>query len=383
MKILYLTMNPNRQSTTVPTEGWFRFLPERGLLPVLVSRECGAFHEWAVEQGIPAYQDALPMPSKSNPLPFVRSMWNLRKIVRRHNIELIHCNEQDIYPVGQYLGRLCTLPVVVSVHFTMRRPYCQWAFGGKRVPQKMYFVSQRNLDLCRPGLEGVIPQQRCSVLHNGLDLEKYRIDLALRRNFRALHGFADQDILVGAACAFRGRKQLEHLFSAAALMRSERLRVIVAGFPVKGEESYAEELLNGAKRRLGDRFRYVGSLSDMRGFCNALDLFVNTSREESFGISVLEALACGCPVVGYDSKAVDEVVLPDGGEIVEQDNVDALASAIDRWISDVEALSSARTLARKQSEQFDLRVLSDQLWDEYVDVLNEWNAGKRSVAAAI
>jgi hypothetical protein len=64
-------MNPNRQSTTVPTEGWFRFLPARGLKPVLVSRELGAFHEWALEQGIPAYQDALPFPSKGKPLPFV------------------------------------------------------------------------------------------------------------------------------------------------------------------------------------------------------------------------------------------------------------------------------------------------------------------------
>ena len=52
MRVLYLTMNPNRESTTVPTEGWFRLLRDRGLEPVLVSNTSGAFQAWAHEQGI-------------------------------------------------------------------------------------------------------------------------------------------------------------------------------------------------------------------------------------------------------------------------------------------------------------------------------------------
>ena len=62
MNVLYLTMNPNRASTTVATEGWFRLLRPRGLNPVVASDLVGAFHEWATEQGIPAYHVPLPMP---------------------------------------------------------------------------------------------------------------------------------------------------------------------------------------------------------------------------------------------------------------------------------------------------------------------------------
>src|SRR5262245_16733770 len=130
MKVLYLTMNPNRASTTVPTEGWFRLLPKRGLEPVLVSSQVGPFHKWAAGEGIPAYQIPLPFPDKYRPWQFVKSLWQLRRVVRRHQIELIHCNEQDIYPIGGWLARLCRLPVVVSVHFTMERGFCTWAFGG-------------------------------------------------------------------------------------------------------------------------------------------------------------------------------------------------------------------------------------------------------------
>src|SRR5260370_29168129 len=105
MRVLYLTINPNRASTTVPTEGWFRVLQQRGLSPVLVSHEVGAFHAWALGQGIPAYQVPLHFPSKLRPWGFLRSLWRLRTLVQRHGVQIIHCNEHYAYPIGQYLGR--------------------------------------------------------------------------------------------------------------------------------------------------------------------------------------------------------------------------------------------------------------------------------------
>jgi glycosyltransferase involved in cell wall biosynthesis len=380
MNVLYLTMNPNRQSTTVPTEGWFRFLPERGLRPVLVSRELGVFHEWAVEQGIPAYQDALPFPSKTHPFPFFRSLWQLRKIVRRHRIELIHCNEQDIYPIGQYLGRLCKIPVVVSVHFTMGRGYCTWAFGGKKAPQRMFFLSRGSRDACRPGVEGVIPEDRWRLLYNGLDLEKFVPDETRRQEFRK-GILSDSDIAVGVACAIRPRKQLEHLFEAAARIPDERLKVVVAGGPVAGDEDYARDLFESAKNRLGERLILLGHINELRGFYNGLDIFLNTSKEEACSISVIESLACGCPILGYASKSVDDQILPEGGEIVPQDNVEELTAALSRWISNRDELSSRRASARERAEKmFDIRKLSFQLWDEYRDVLA--NSNRKSLKAA-
>ena len=187
MRVLYLTMNPNRASTTVPTEGWFRFLRPAGLEPVLVSHEVGAFHAWASEQGIPALHVSLPFPARLNPVPFAHSLWQLRGIVRRHGIQLVHCNEQNIYPIGRSLARLCGLPVAVSVHFTMDRPFCEWAFGGRRQPDRIFFISRGSLDACRPGVEGVIAEDRWRLLYNGLDLEHFRPDEARRQQFRAEH----------------------------------------------------------------------------------------------------------------------------------------------------------------------------------------------------
>jgi glycosyltransferase involved in cell wall biosynthesis len=146
---------------------------------------------------------------------------------------------------------------------------------------------------------------------------------------------------------------------------------LVAGGAVPGEERYGKQLLDAGKQKLGDRLICLGHLEELRGFYNTLDLFVSTSKEEACSIGILEALACGCPVVGYPSKSVDEQVLPEGGEIVPQDDIEELTAALGRWLRNKSQLASGREGARRQVENhFDTRKLSDQLWNEYEALLN-------------
>ena len=367
MRVLYLTMNPNRASTTTPTEGWFRLLRSQGLEPVLVSATLGDFHRWACEQQIPSFHIPLHHPSKTRPWPFFNSLWRLRRLVKEYGIQLIHCNEQDVYPIGQYLGRVTGLPVVVSVHFRMPPDLCRWAFSGRRRPRRMFFVSRSNQEACRPGLIGVVPDADWRVLYNGIDLDRMKPEPSRRSAFRQAHGVADDELAIGAACALSPRKQIEHLFQAAAQMTMRRkVRVFVAGGAVGGGEVYVEQLLQSGRTLLGDRFTHLGHLNDLRDFNNGLDIAVNTSKEEAFSISVLEALACGCPVVGYPSKSVDESILPLGGEIVDQDSIPALVGALDEWAQDPTRLRACRASARRQAENLgDIRKAAAQLWTEY------------------
>lgn len=122
-------------------------------------------------------------------------------------------------------------------------------------------------------------------------------------------------------------------------------------------------------------------MRELRPFYNGLDLFVNTSQEEACSISVMESMACGCPVLGYPSTSVDEQVLPTGGEIVPQDKRRAeLAAALRRWTLIPGSLEAARADARRRAEDvFDIRRLASQLWDEYTQLL-EGSGGYPGVA---
>lgn len=365
VRVLYLTLNPNRVSTTVPTEGWIRLLPDRGLVPVLASREDGAFQAWVRGRGHPTYANPLPFPDRRRPWPFLRALWSLYRIMKRHRIQLVHCNEQDIYPIGQYVARLCGVPVFVHVHFTMGREFCQWAFGGRKQPDRIFFISPGSREACRPAVAGIVDESRWRLMYNGIDLERFAPDAERRARFRRLHGH-EADLFVGVACALRPRKQIEHLIEAVSRLDRPDLKVVIAGGPVAGDEAYSETLLRNARERLGNRLVLLGHVEDLRDFYNGLDAFVNTSQEEACSISVMESLGCGTPVIGYPSKSVDDQILPDGGEITPQDDVAALRVRLEAWTDDRGALARRRVGARATAEaKFDIRRLADDLWREY------------------
>ena len=348
--------------------GWFRLLPELGLEPILASHQVGDFQRWSESRGIPSYRVGIPFPNKWFPLPFLYSLWKLRTIVRRHRVELIHCNEHDCYPMGAYLGQLTQTPVVCSVHFTMLEGYCSWAFG-KHCPDRLYFVSSANLENCLPGIGGVVPEDRRYVLTNALDLKHFRPDAQLRDQFRKRWELGEAPV-IGVACALRERKQLEHLVAAAEAL-PENVRVVIAGGSVPDEVEYGEQILKLAKSKLGDRLVCTGHLSDLRPFYNGLDLFVNTSQEEACSISVIEAMACGCPVVGYASRSVHSQILPDGGEITPQDDAAKLGQVVKAWLSDPAKLDQYRTSARLRAErEFDIEVKARDLFDDYRAILS-------------
>jgi glycosyltransferase involved in cell wall biosynthesis len=382
MRVLYFTNTTSGVSTNATLRGWLGLLRPRGLEPVVVTDTQGPFFTWLRQQEIPAYCLPLPRPDKRWPFPFFRCLWQLRRIVHRHRCQVVHCNEHDIYPVGHYVGRVCRLPVVVGVRFTMPPGYCRYAFAGPRRPDRMIFVSRGNLEACRPGLTGIVPESAWRVLYNGSDLDHFRPDSVAGQRFRAEHDLGP-GILLGAASALRPVKQLEHLFEAASRLSETGVRVVLAGGAVPGYEDYAARLVADGKHRLGDRFVHLGHLDDLHGFFNAIDVFVGTSQAEGCSNSVIQSLACGAPVVSYPSISVDEQVLPDGGAIVPQDNIDRLTQELLDWISDPRRRQSGRLGARRQAETlFDIRKIAGQMWEEYQRLAAQgtWRRAKPEVA---
>ena len=62
---------------------------------------------------------------------------------------------------------------------------------------------------------------------------------------------------------------------------------------------------------------------------NAADVFLNLSEEETFGLTTVEAMACGTPVIVYNKTASPELVQPETGMVIEKGDIDALYSAIE------------------------------------------------------
>jgi glycosyltransferase involved in cell wall biosynthesis len=95
----------------------------------------------------------------------------------------------------------------------------------------------------------------------------------------------------------------------------------------------------------------VGWVDDLPSVYRAADVFVITSRLEGFGLPPVEAQACGTPVVGFRSPAVDEVAGP-GARLVAMGDVEALADATVEMIEDQAARGSLIAHGRANAARF-------------------------------
>lgn len=113
------------------------------------------------------------------------------------------------------------------------------------------------------------------------------------------------------------------------------------------------DFLRGQVNSLGliERIEFVGSTAAPQQEYRQADLFVLPSRYEGYGMVFAEALAHGLPVIAARTGAVPEVVPPDAGLLVPVDDVDALAAALRRVLSEPHTRAALRAGALRAADR--------------------------------
>jgi len=173
---------------------------------------------------------------------------------------------------------------------------------------------------------------------------------------------ADRDAWVRPAIVAAGRlaeaKNIPLLVDAVALLPPD----LDAHLFVLGEGDHAASIHAAiARHGLGDRVRLCGfRRNPWRYFANA-DLFALTSRYEGFGNVLVEAMACGVPVVATGSPGTRDIV-QDGanGLLVEAHTPAAVAAALERVLRDADLRSRLADGARRSAERYALPAIVGQ-----------------------
>ena len=170
---------------------------------------------------------------------------------------------------------------------------------------------------------------------NGVDTELFapgRDELGLRASL----GIGEGDTVVGfAATLDRAHhfKRLDIALAAVAALEDDQVHLVIAG----GGELEREFRAQAASAGIGERVHFLGRVphSELPGVLRACDLFLLTTEPpESFGIVLIEAMACGLPTVATEYPGVRAVV--DDGEtgiLVEPDSPATVADAIRQLIA--------------------------------------------------
>ncbi|MDE2228388.1 MAG: glycosyltransferase family 4 protein [Alphaproteobacteria bacterium] len=197
------------------------------------------------------------------------------------------------------------------------------------------------------------------VIPNGLDLGRFQpIDKVRARELCSLP--ADRPIVIyGAMRATRDpRKGFRELLAALEKFRhtaeSENVLLVVFG-----------DLKPGDLPDLGIESRYLGYIDDDRRLARlyaAADIAVMPSLQEAFGKTVIEAMACGTPVVAFDSGGPRDIIDHRvDGYLAEPFGADDLARGIGWCLAEVRAGSALGLRARAKVEaEFDIAVVADR-----------------------
>jgi len=168
------------------------------------------------------------------------------------------------------------------------------------------------------------------VVYDQVDPDEFRPGRA--GSFRARIGLADDAVVVGALGRVDVWKGLEVLLDAVPTMQRERpgLQVVVAGPPVAGKEAYATRLAERARVMPG--VRWLGQRDDAAELVADMDVLVVPSTEpEPFGLTLIEALASGVPVVATAAGGPLEILGPKpgpAGRLVPPGDAQHLAAAV-------------------------------------------------------
>lgn len=245
---------------------------------------------------------------------------------RSSDFDLIH-NHLDWLPLA--LSVLVRAPMVTTIHgFSSPRILPAYARSASA------FVSISDADRV-PELEYL------ATIHHGVD--------ATVLPFSATGG--DGLVCFGRIHPDKGTAK------AIAIARRADRPLVLCG-PVQDERYFADEVEPHVD---GDRVRYLGSVGDEERaevLGAAACLLHPIAFAEPFGLSVVEAMLCGTPVVAYDRGSMPEIV-EDGVTGVLAHDVDSAVNAVSR------ATSFDRAACRRAAER---RFSADRMVDDYVAV---------------
>jgi len=298
-----------------------------------------------------------------------KSARDLSLLVRRNQIQIVHAHMARDYPLAAYAARMNTgakLIITRHVLFPLHRLHrVTLANAARIIAVSQAVASQLQAD-------AVTLPERVSVVLNGINVARFQAARQKfnRRQFLNRWELPEESLLVGTVGELTPLKGQEEFIRAAVqvLKQIPTAYFIIAGIDhSRGKEYRARIQRLIEELDLAERVRLVGWLEDLAQLYCALDVFVSSSRTESFGLALAEAMAAGTPVVATETEGARELIQSgETGLLAPIGDVDKLAVSILALLANQNARLRMGTAATKTaSKRFSVERMIDETEEIY------------------
>jgi glycosyltransferase involved in cell wall biosynthesis len=212
-----------------------------------------------------------------------------------------------------------------------------------------------------------IPASKIRVIENGVDINKFKPNFQIGLDVRKELGIPEEAKVVGIIGRIVPLKNHDLFLRSAEKISKNRKDVY---FLIVGDGPLLSSIRNYAKSLgLSNRVIFTGWYTDIERIIPALDMLVLCSQVEGHNIVVLEAMACGKPVIGTDVRGIHTMVKHgENGMLVPVDNSTALAKAILYLIENPQVAERMGNTARNYvAEKYD----ADYMISAYLKLYQE------------
>ena len=274
----------------------------------------------------------------------------LSDLVKKEDIDIIHGHY--LFPAGAAaveVGNANNIKTYVTAHGSdmfelyksqpLMRPFI------KNVLKKadgIFAVSNALKDeIIATGVEGISDKIKLS--WNSVDIEKFKDND--NDSFKKEFNLLDKPIVLFVGNLIK-RKNVDSLIEAKKISSSDYYLVIVGDGPLY------DKLKSKVENEEMSDVIFAGSRNDVENIIPSCDVLILPSFSESFGLVLIEALACGKPVIGSNVGGITEIINDDVGLFINPNDISSIASAVDKMINDTDLRLKFASNARKRAMDF-------------------------------
>lgn len=194
-----------------------------------------------------------------------------------------------------------------------------------------------------------------SVVPNGI---KSEVLTPVASDIRERYDLQDKKLLLAVAIGLDERKGLYDYIKLVEML-PEQYQLVLVGLTDKEIKALPKSII--AEKR-------TNGVKELAAFYSAADVLLSLSYEETFGLTIIEAMACGTPAIVYDNTAQPELITEETGKVVPT-GIDSVVKAIEEICS--KPKETFIQPCRKHALQYDESLSYQKYLDIYESIINQ------------
>jgi len=329
-------------------------------------REGGFFADKLVKEGIDV--KILHISTSRNPL----SIYKLYRLLKSHKFDIIHTHAYSAGTIGRISAFLAGIPVIISHNHSVYDYYnkcyhfVEWLLS--LITDRVICISEVVNRFANETQR--INAKKLITIHNGIDdvcavTEKSSSDLKKELGLPINHS------IIGTIAHLVEHKGLKYLLESASLLLASRRDISFLFVGGGALERKLKKLCVDLK--IEKNVIFAGERSDIPEILFSIDIFVLPSLREGLPLAILEAMACGKPVIATNVGGIPEIVV-DGvsGILVSPKDPEALFRAMDELLNDRAKLTKMGHHGERVCEEsFSSNAMIEKIENLYDSLLSE------------